>query len=190
MLETVSGWAATQNFDLLGCAYGVDLSLLAFWHAAGFTAVRLGVRVDRASAAHSLFMLRGLSVAGRELTSSGQRGFQADLPWSLAASLKDLDSQLAAELLLGRNCDDLLLRESDRLALDRLAAGSRQPETADALVWRALVRLAAEGRVSTEQLAPMIAWRLQGHSSREVCGEFSVAGRRALSARLRALLSR
>jgi tRNA(Met) cytidine acetyltransferase len=189
MLESVSAWAAAQNFDLLGCAYGADLSLLAFWHAAGFTAVRLGVRVDRASAAHSLFMLRGLSLAGRDLTSSGQRRFQADLPWSLAASLKDLGSQLAAELLLGRDCNDLLLSEADRLALGRLAAGSRRPETADALVWRALVRLAAEGRVSPEQLAPMIAWRLQGHGSQAVCGEFSLAGRKALRARLRALLS-
>ena len=189
MLEAVSSWARVANFDLLGCAYGADLPLLAFWRSAGFTGVRLGVRIDPASAAHSLFMLRGLSETGHELTSTGQRRFQADLPWSLAASLKGMDSQLAAELLLGRDCDDLPLSEADRRALGRLAAGSRRPETANALVWRFLVRLAAEGGVSAEQLAPMIAWRLQGHSCHKVCSEFSITGRKALEVRLRALLS-
>ena len=84
LLEAVAAWATDRQFDLLGCAYGVDLPLLAFWQVAGFVPVRMGVRVDPASAAHSLFMLRGLSRAGRDLAWLGQRDFNAALPWSLA----------------------------------------------------------------------------------------------------------
>ena len=188
LLEAVAGWAAAQRFDLLGCAYGVDPALLAFWRSSGFVAVRLGVRVDPASASHSLFMLRGLSPAGRDLATTGQREFLAALPWSLAASLKDLDSGLAAQLLLGRDCDDMPLSAADRLALGRVAQGMRQVATADALLWRGLLRMAATGAGSPEQLAPLLAWRLQGRSTEEVCRTFSIAGRKALEQRLRAAL--
>ena len=102
LLERAAEWAARRRYDLLGTAYGVEPSLLSFWQAAGFVAVRLGVRVDSASAAHSLFMLRGLCAAGNELAASARHDFQADLPWALAASLRDLDSSLALRLLRGR----------------------------------------------------------------------------------------
>lgn len=189
LLQAVAAWAAEGRFDLLGCAYGVDLPLLAFWHSTGMVAVRMGVRVDPASAAHSLFMLRGLSAAGRELVSRGQRDFQTNLPWSLAASLSDLDSRLAAQLLIGRDCTDLVLSASDRLALARVAAGARQAATAEAPVWKALVMIAAAGRETADRLAPLLAWRLQGRPHAQVCDAYSIAGRKGLEARLQALLS-
>jgi len=189
LIETVAGWAAKHGFDLLGTAYGVDSPLLGFWTAVGFLPVRLGVRTDPSSAAHSLFMLRGLGAAGNDLVSTGLYRFRRDLPWSLAASLKDLDSGLAASLLHGRDCSDMPLSEEDFTALRRLSAGGRQPATADALVWRCLVRAAAAGDLSTQQLAPLIAWRLQGRPGRDVCETFSITGRKILEARLRDLLS-
>jgi tRNA(Met) cytidine acetyltransferase len=189
LLQVAAAWASERRFDLLGCAYGVDLYLLAFWQSAGFVAVRLGVRLDPASAAHSLFMLRGLSAAGRELTLCGQQDFRNSLPWSLAASLSDLDSRLAARLLIGRDCGDLILSAADRHALDAVAAGTRQPATAEAAVWKFLVQTAAGAGETADRLAPLLAWRLQGRVSRDVCSEFSIAGRKALEGRLRALLS-
>lgn len=189
LLQAVAAWATDRRFDLLGCAYGVDLSLLAFWQSAGFVAARLGVRVDPASAAHSLFMLQGLSKTGRELTLHGHQDFQADLPWSLAASLSDLDSRLVARLLAGRDCADLALSAAERRAVARVAAGARQPATAEALVWRSLVLIAAGGRETLDRLAPLLAWRLQGRPHGQVCRAFSIAGRKALEARLREMLS-
>jgi tRNA(Met) cytidine acetyltransferase len=188
LLEALAGWATDRQFDLLGCAYGVDLPLLAFWQVAGFVPVRLGVRVDPASAAHSLFMLRGLSQAGRDLALLGQRDFHAALPWSLAASLKDLDSRLAVVLLNGRDCADLAPSPADRRALERIASGTRQPATAEAAVWKSLVAKAAAGE-SPERLAALIAWSVQGRSLEEVCRTFSVAGRKALEIQLQDLLS-
>jgi len=188
LVQALARRAAARGCDLLGTVYGLDRSLLAFWQAVGFVPVRLGVRVDQASAAHSLFMLRGLSAAGRGLVSTGQREFLAALPWSLAASFKDIDSALGTELLRGRDCDDLPVSGPDGTALQRIITGARQSATADALVWRALVRLAADGTVQPERLAPLVAWRLQGHSAGDVCRSFSIAGHKALEALLRSVL--
>ena len=189
LIESLAGSAADREFDLLGTAYGIDGPLLGFWRAVEFTPVRLGVRTDPASAAHSLFMLRGLGAQGKGLVASAEAGFRADLPWSLAASLRDLDSALAAILLHGRDCSDLPLSTVDHTALRRLATGGRQVASADARVWRSLVRAAAGGILSPQQLAPLLAWRLQGHSAAAVCRYFSIAGRKALEEQLRSLLS-
>jgi tRNA(Met) C34 N-acetyltransferase TmcA len=133
-------------------------------------------------------MLRGLSQAGRDLTLLGRRDFHAALPWSLAASLKDLDSRLAVVLLNGRDCADLALSAADRRALERIASGTRQSATAEAAVWKSLVAKAAAGELPT-RLAALMAWRVQGRSLEEVCRTFSIAGRKALEAQLQALLS-
>lgn len=188
LIETAADWASGQGFDALGCAYGVDPALLAFWQALGFRVARAGVRVDPASAAHSLFMLRGLGPAGSELAAEACRRFQAQLPWSLAASLRDLDSRIAVQLLRGRACSDLVLSVIDRRDLERIATGSRQAATAEALVWRALVVIASRGRFAVDELAPLIAWRLQYRAVEPLCRAFSIPGRRALDGRLRALL--
>lgn len=188
LLQTVSAWGVQHGFDLLGCAFGATAPLLAFWRAAGFSAARLGVRVDPASAAHSLFMLHGLSPRGRTLTLHAERRFLAALPWSLGASLRDLDSALAALLLQGRDCSDLAFDDDDARAVERIAAGSRQPATADDIVWKALVRIAAQRGPVTDRRTALIAWRLQHHAADRVCRGFSIAGRRALDELLRAAL--
>ncbi len=188
LIEQTAGWAVQQGFDLLGCAYGVDPPLLRFWRATGFTAVRMGVRVDPASAAHSLFMLRGLNARGEGLLASGRSDFLRGLPWALRDSLQDLDSTLAVTLLHGRDCTDIALCVSEQQALRRIAQGARQPASAEAVVWKALVWLAARGDQGAERLAPLLAWRLQGRPAAAVCAEFGIAGRRELEARLRDLL--
>ncbi len=190
LLQRLCDWGAEHGVDLLGCAFGAELSLLEFWRANGFVPVRLGVRVDPASAAHSLFMLHGLSMQGRALAEDGLRRFIADLPWSLGLALRDLDSHLACALLQGRDCSDLVLDDGDWHALGRVADGTRQPATADALIWRVLVRIAAQTGDSGADLAPLIAGWLQHRDSGQLCRDFSICGRRALNARLRSLLAR
>jgi tRNA(Met) cytidine acetyltransferase len=187
LLERAAEWAARRRYDLLGTAYGIERSLLSFWQAAGYVAVRLGVRVDPASAAHSLFMLRGLCAAGNELAASARHDFQAGLPWALAASLGDLDSYLAVQLLRGLECSDLALSVADETAVKRIAEGVRQPATAEAAVWKAVLNLAARGAPPAPELAPILAWRVQRRSAADVCREFSIAGRRELEACLRSV---
>lgn len=187
LLQTLIGWGRDQGLDLLGCAFAADPALLGFWRTAGFAPVRLGVRLDPASASHSLFMLHGLSAAGKALAEDGARRFLTDLPWTLAG-LDELDSRLAGLLLQGRDCGDLVLDSEDRRALTRIAAGARQPATAAALVWRTLVRIAAHGAAPPEDLAPLIAHWLQHQAAPRLCRTFGVCGRRALDERLRAVL--
>jgi hypothetical protein len=69
-----------------------------------------------------------------------------------------------------------------------MVCGARQPATAEAAVWKSLVTKAAAGD-SPERLAALIAWRVQGRPLEEVCRTFAIAGRKAIEARLRALLS-
>ena len=189
LLEGCAGWAVERHFDLLGCAFAADPGLLAFWRGAGFSAARLGTRVDPASAAHSLFMLRGLSMRGRALADLAARRFLADLPWALGAELALLDSQLAVALLHGRGCDDLRLDAADRRDLGRVAAGARLPATAASLTWKALVQIAAQGATDSERLAPLVAWLLQHQAAERVCGQYALEGQRDLVARLRGLLA-
>ena len=187
LVEQAAEWAGGPQYDLLGSAYGIEGSLLSFWHAAGFFAARLGVRVDPASAAHSLFMLRGLNPAGSELAASGHNDFQAGLPWALAASLGDLDSMLAAQLLRGRECSDLALSAAEERAVRRFAEGARQAATAEGAIWKGVLDLVARGSRPVRELAPMLAWRLQQRPAEDVCQEYSIAGRRELLFRLRLL---
>ena len=187
LIEGLANAARDQEIDLLGCAYGVDRPLLAFWSALGFCPQRLGLRVDPASAAHSLFMLRGLSLRGTELAEQGWSCFTDQLPWALGGSLRHLDPSLAMDLLAGRDCRDLSFDAFGRKALGRVASGARAPATAEALVWKALVVLASKAP-RHKGLAPIFAWQIQRRSEAHVRRRFGFSGRRELKARLRAVL--
>jgi tRNA(Met) cytidine acetyltransferase len=184
LIASVADWALSARFDLLGCAYGADPPLLQFWQSVGFLPARCGIRVDPASALHSLFMLRGLNVRGSALATQACWRFRNQLPWALGGSLGTLDAALGARLLRGRDCADVTLSVADRRDL----AGGRQPATAEALIWKALVEVAAVGAVPPRSLAPLIAWQLQHQPVRRVCESYALRGRRDLEASLRALL--
>lgn len=180
--------ANADGADLLGCAYGVDEGVLTFWSRLDFRPARIGLRVDVASAAHSLFMLRGLNESGCALAHGAETRFRQQLPWTLAGSLADLPAELAVELLAARDCSDLPADGWEREALARVAAGSRSVVSAEALVWRELVRVAATGDTDADRLAPLIAWQLQRQAIETISRRYGLGGRRALEQRLRALL--
>jgi len=186
LILAASRWAGSNALDAVGCAYGIDRPLLAFWTALGFQPLRLGLRVDPASAAHTLFMGKGLSRDGQGLVAFGARAFRRDLPWALGGVHSDLSPTLATQLLEGRDCDDLALQATDRQVLERLAVKARDPATAPGLLWRWLVCRAA--RAAGDDLPPLVAWRLQHWSSERVCRAFGLAGRAALQAQLRRTL--
>ena len=189
LLDAAAQWGRVRAKDLLGCTFGIEAALLGFWKASGFAPVRLGVRVDPASAAHSLFMLRGLSGRGCALARlAGDRFLQA-LPWSLGAGLQALDSHLACLLLRGRDCTDLPLTADDRVAIGRVAGGARLPATADAVLWRTVVRLAARADSDADSLAPLVAWHLQHRTAVQICAGFALCGRDAMGAHMRHVLA-
>ena len=188
MLAAAAACGEAEGFELLGCAYGVDPELLAFWESAGFHSVRIGIRVDPASAAHSLFMLRPLDAAAAGLVQAAGDSFLHELPFALAGPLRDMDAALAARLLRGRSCADLVLSAAERHALLRVAQGARQPATAASALWKSLLRLAAGGRVEPPRLAPLLAWQVQHRPPASPERGKSTPGRGALAAQLREVL--
>jgi tRNA(Met) cytidine acetyltransferase len=188
LITSVADWAMSARFDLLGCAYGVDSPLLRFWQSVQFLPARCGIRVDSASALHSLLMLRGLNERGTALATEACWRFRVQLPWALGGSLNTLDGALGARLLRDRDCEDVTLSVADRRDLGRVAAGGRQPATAEAQIWKALVGIAAAGVLPAESLAPLIAWQLQHQPVGRVCDSYALRGRRDLEASLRAVL--
>ncbi len=188
LVAQCAGWAEDQGFDVLGCAFAADRALLGFWRALDFVSVHMGARIDPASAAHSLFMLRGLSGAGAALSSVANAGFLTGLPWSLGVSLQNLDSELAVVLLHGRPCRDLALGDGERQGLQRIASALRRPAGVEAAVWKALVRLAAHDAAPPEQLAPLIARWLQHLTPDQVGRRYGIVGRRGMESRLCELL--
>lgn len=189
LLGAAGAWSRAAGMDAVGSAFGGDRPLLAFWGACGYRPQRLGVRIDPASAVHSVFVLRGLSTRGKALAALGCARFRAQLPWALGGSLAAVDSGLAADLLRGRDCTDLVWTARDGRELAQVAAGARPVASAEALVWKGLVRAAADGATATASLAPLIAWRLQRRPAGQVCRDHGLAGRRVLEACLREVLA-
>jgi tRNA(Met) cytidine acetyltransferase len=94
--------AEVEGFDLLGTRYGLSPGLLRFWQHNGYRVVRIGHRVDPASAAHSVQMLASLSAAGAALCDAAGSRFLDDLPWRLASGLARLDPAVVPLLLRGQ----------------------------------------------------------------------------------------
>jgi tRNA(Met) cytidine acetyltransferase len=186
LLVAARAWAVSERLDGLGCAFGSASDLLAFWTAQGLEPVRLGLRIDPASAAHALMMLDGLSAGGRSLATAAVARFRRDLPWSLGDEFSDLPPELAIALLRGRGCADLPLDTADLTGLARIAAGARQPATATPVIWRWLVRVLSDGAAGLE---PLVARYLQHWPMRRVCETYGIAGGAALAQQLRGRLA-
>jgi tRNA(Met) cytidine acetyltransferase len=182
LVNAAQAWAGEQHIDALGCAYGVEVGLLAFWMSNGLQPVRLGLRIDPASAAHSVMMLRGLSEGGRRLQATAVARFRRDLPWSLARAFRELPPEAAIALMRDRDCSDIPLDRLDRECLFRVASGARDPATAAPVVWRWLVASASRGG---GRLAPLIAFHLQQWPVARVVSAFGLDGAAALEQALR-----
>lgn len=184
LLDAAKDWAGVKCFDALGCSYGVEADLLAFWQSAGFSAARVGSRIDPAVASPSVFMLRALSEAGMKHTAFAHERFQRDLPWALDGSLQSLDPYVAIALLQSRDCSDLAFDAHDLAELGRIAQGARETSLAEALVWRSIVRLCAQA-AACDDLALGVAVILQHWPMPLLQQRFSVTGARELEQRLR-----
>jgi tRNA(Met) cytidine acetyltransferase len=188
LVDFASRWAQQHGVDAIGCAYGLDDDLLAFWSSLGLQPARLGLRIDPASAAHTLFMLKGLSASGQELATEAAQRFRADLPWALGDALSGVPPVTALALLRGRDCADLRLDDCDWRVIQRLAAHARDPATAASVLWRCLV---CEGaRSASSDLAPLLARQVQHWPIDKVCRYFGLSGKAGFLSHLRQVLSR
>jgi len=99
LLEGVAERARRRGAALFGSGFGATRDLLAFWARAGLRPVRLGVRRGASSGIRSAIVLRGLDERGDALVRDLAPRFRDQLPHLLTDALRDLDPDLALELL-------------------------------------------------------------------------------------------
>ncbi|WP_299017539.1 GNAT family N-acetyltransferase [uncultured Photobacterium sp.] len=90
--------AEEQQLDYLGTSFGLVSELFDFWHKAGYLAVRLGIKKDAASGAHSLLMVLPLSRPAHIWVSQALVIFALNFQAQRVEQFSDLDTELFLKL--------------------------------------------------------------------------------------------
>lgn len=156
LLRHVHSAAQASGADLSGASFGAEAGLVAFWLAAGFMPVRVGISRDTTTGEYALMMARALTPRGEKVLAALTRRFAAELPALLAFELDGLPVDALA-LLLGTLPPPTLSAEL-RGDLHDVAYARRDPRLArpalQALVVAAAQRpLNAEAQRACEALA-------------------------------------
>jgi tRNA(Met) cytidine acetyltransferase len=194
LLAGVQANARTLGLDLLGASFGANAELLRFWRRCGLHAAHMGTSRNAASGAHAAVVLAALSPAGESLADLARRRLGERLPVLLAGPLRDLEPDIAVELLVDVPAPTLDL---DTLTWRELAAFAHASRPFESVI-APLAALAAPG-LSHEALPPtqaraLAAAVLQHRELGAVAALTGARGRAEVIARLRAaagtLLSR
>ena len=183
-------WLGSKSdVDLLATSFGATAELLRFWKSCGFSEARMGLGRDAASGSHSLLMLHSLTGRGRILEQQAADRFHELLSLLLPARLRELESDLAADLmqLPGRNSTPLDGRARQRLhrfVSQGLPQDTILPEL-DALV-RNCGSSGRLQRLSAVHRELLVALVLQKRGTRELVDLLPVDGKRELALLLRA----
>ncbi|WP_127478602.1 tRNA(Met) cytidine acetyltransferase TmcA [Sulfurivermis fontis] len=147
LVQAIVKQAQDDGLDFVGSSFGASAELLAFWQRAAFVPVRLGLTREASSGAHSVIVLRPLSVAGEQLFAAVRARFLAHLPALLRDGMEEVDADVAAMLLLGAHADDgAELDAQDWRDVESFVQGWRGYEVCQVAV-RKLVRAAIDQAV-------------------------------------------
>lgn len=186
LLHHLTDWSGEQGMDYIGSSFGATEELLRFWYRAGLRPVRLGMRQEASSGAHSALMLKPLSDRGATLYELARRRFLGQFPLQLAEPLKSLDTGVAVALLALTGTTKLSDEQLHELQL--FANGGR--DYADCLY---VLREFALSQCMNKHL-PMPDKRLlmmkilQGRSWQETARMTGLSGRKQVLAQLRGLV--
>ncbi|APX94492.1 tRNA cytosine(34) acetyltransferase TmcA [Halomonas sp. 1513] len=180
--------ARRDGIDLLGASFGADPELMAFWHAAGFRAVRLGLSRETATGEHALMVAMPTSDAGRALCAGLAERFQRLLPTLLAYELKGLEPAVAATLLAEGQAPPLDTEQ--RRDLDDVTLGGREPALVRPALQQLVRRGLAAGAARDGDAWLLVAWLFQARDSAWLAERLGLSGRREVQARLREALTR
>ncbi|MGM0694102.1 MAG: tRNA(Met) cytidine acetyltransferase TmcA [Pseudomonadota bacterium] len=188
LLEAEVARSRRDGIDLLGASFGAEAGLQAFWQAAGFRAVRLGLTRETATGEHALMVVRPTSPAGEPLVERLQARFHRQLPGLLAFELAELAPAVVVALLAEGPA--ISLDDADRRDLADVAFGHREPALVRPAI-QALVKWHAANLAGRqdEALALLAAWAFQGREAAWLAARFGVAGKRGVLARLREIVA-
>ncbi|CAM3597265.1 tRNA(Met) cytidine acetyltransferase TmcA [Halomonas lysinitropha] len=188
LIEAEVARARCDGIDLLGASFGAEAGLQAFWQAAGFRAVRLGLTREAATGEHALMVARPTSPRGERLAERLQARFHRQLPGLLAFELAELAPAVVVALVAESPAP--LLGDEDRRDLDDVAFGHREPALARPAI-QALVRCHATrlAGCQDETLALLAAWAFQGRATAWLAARLGVSGKRGVLAWLREVVA-
>ena len=189
LVQALSADAAQRRLDALGVSFGAEPGLLRFWTARGLHPVHIGFTRDHAGGAHSAMLLHPLSTDGETLAETARRRFDETLPLLLGGPLRDLDPNLAAQLLA--HCEPPAdLTASQRREVQAVAFADRGIDASLAALRSALLHALIRRDIEPDNAALAVA-RLFQHHSWETCAKaFGLSGRKEVVAALRHVLSK
>ncbi|GAA0582141.1 tRNA(Met) cytidine acetyltransferase TmcA [Halomonas salifodinae] len=187
LLATELAQARHDGIDLLGASFGAEPGLLAFWRAAGFRTVRLGLTREASSGEHAAMVVCPTSPAGEALAAELAGAFQALLPSLLAFELKALEPELALALLAEGEAP--ALTPAQRRDLEDVAFARRAPALARPALQAALRRALARGAPHDDHAWLLVAALFQGRDTAWLARVLTLSGRREVEVRLRQALA-
>ena len=127
LVKHVQQRAAQEGLHWCGSTFGATPRLIGFWGQLGMQPVFVGSRREASSGAHSISMIAGLSVEGRQMVTRATQVFSKKLPYWLAETLRELESPVIAAIyrLLSRrdensaDSEDMTEGGSRKLTFDR-----------------------------------------------------------------------
>jgi len=190
LINSVIKDAKLKGFDYLGASFSLLPGMLGFWQFSNFNPVLIGMTKNAASAAHSVVVLQGISAKGKELHDTARTRFSQIFPHWLSDPLRDLDTEIAYELLCQSEPDSPSeLTRRDRQDLQSFVDGQRGYEVNIQPIWKTVsTNLSSNGTtvfLAEIEKSVLIAKVMQKRSWSEVANTTGLKGRVAVTDTLR-----
>jgi tRNA(Met) cytidine acetyltransferase len=202
LIGAVAAQARADGWHWIGSSFGATQELIQFWQRSGCLPVRVGLTREASSGAHSVLVLRPLKTRFGSLFSVARERFCRHLPHLLADPLRELDVELAEQLLRRESSDhcarlEYPLDERDWRDLRTFAFARRGFEDSLAPIWKLTCAALADSdvadRLSPSDKALLVARVVQRREWPVVAAMLNVPGRaqviEALRQSLRTLVS-
>lgn len=157
-----------QNIDFLGVSFGATSELMEFWHALGFSCIRLGARADAATGLSSAMMLCTCGRLHEQVLGEWRSSFLRDAIVQAPRALSRMDARIIDVALRGGDPEASLDKQNMR-DLEALSDGNRDFEFAlPALFAWMLAKPAAFATIDVSERAAFIARYVQYSQSDEL----------------------
>ena len=182
LLKSLIKDAQQHNIEMLSSSFGATPELLYFWHANGFSPVKLGFKRDAASDEFSTIVCRGLTSDTTKKMAGLQCEFSEELLFQCTRQYQKSDSNLLCSLFKVIDFELPAISQKNIL-VQQFLAGKRSYVSCERILshyfiitisHRQLTKIASE----EEQL--LMAVLVQHKEITDICKLFSLTGKKAL----------
>lgn len=185
LINAIKDDAKIMCLDYIGASFGATSELLPFWCSNGFSPLRLGLRREAASGAHSVIMLSALSNAGRLLCDKVCERFYEQFLFDLNDIFNDIDGYVVMYLLNATGHGKVLLKKQDFLDLQAFSEHLRIYESCNLALWKLIVWAMQQGQLlaacGERDTAILIRRVVQKKPAALVVSEFKLKGKKELN---------